>query len=159
MLYDDEIFKHASVAIGSVINRATGRPMRLRVLIQRRWGWTRTAAEIAAEDMRARNVGILSLQSDARLWQQMALFERLPHLLPALLEGLARGRATRDDFHASMSVAEVTVRLLRPVQNLGMVSDIVDAVVQRLGEDARGHIQIAAHDDDKITIHVGEHDG
>ncbi len=153
---DRDLFSLDSVVDGDVVDRR-GRKVRLRAIIQRRWGWPRSAADAAAEVLRAiHHPAAVRLElGTRRSEQQSAVLSAHPEIVTTLLEGLARGRVHRDEHEAGIEVQALEVHFEHAIQNLGLVGDVIDAVAQRLGEEVRDRVKVTAFvDDDEPVIQV-----
>lgn len=129
-----EVLMASSVEDGEVME--DGRPVRLRVILQRRWGWPRAAANAAAEILRARAApgrAVVHLVGAERMQQQQELLRSHPDLVTGLCEGLARGKVHTDEHEAGLRIRRVEVALSHTVHNLGLVSNILALLEQRFG--------------------------
>lgn len=150
---EDQIFAHDAITDGQVRTR-DGRTLRLRLLIQRRWGWPRSASDSAAEVLREAakpNPVVLYFDQERRLKQQASVLQKDPTIFEDLCEGLARGRARADDYHAGIKAKRITIEFSDEVKNFGLIGDIVDSLAQRFGIMVRNDLSIAIfRDDDEV---------
>lgn len=151
-----------SVSEGEVV--ANGKPVRLRTLIGRRWGWPKSASNLAAErleleshmsgkpwvlftdDAGARSGFEKEGAASAREAQQAHLLEVVPGLRHALLEGLA-GRSAREA-RAGEHLFRVNLTFNRPILDAGLVSRIVAVVGDHAGVTSREDLR------ERLSIHT-----
>ena len=112
-----------------------GRPVYLRDLIKRRWGWPKKAAVHAAAVLKEqyRTLGTpvrLYVQQPERGQQQQALFTVAPELLDFLLSGLANG-SSKEAEDCDHEIVGVNVSFVRGVDDDGLVRDITSALAKR----------------------------
>lgn len=123
-----------------------GRVVHFRALVQRRWGWPKKAAFLAADWMlkmarKSAHKAVLHVAAEGRSAQQELLFENIQGLREALCEGLSQ-RAHKDVYHAGDDVESVMIRFPRPISDDGLVRNILHGVATRLGctiDDLRAH--------------------
>lgn len=155
-----ELWFVESVKEGDVVD-GDGKPLRLRTLIARRWGWPKSASAIAADDLELQShltgrPWELRFDDAGRDEQQRKLFDRVEGLQPALLEGLA-GRTTRERW-SGRKVSSISVQLSTPVVEAGLVSRILSVIGDHVGCKTRDEVRDRALinvDDDVVVIGVG----
>lgn len=133
------------VVVGDVTDHR-GKPIDLRRLIQRRWGWPKKSATRAAEYLTRSNDGEdlgfrLPVKGPDRSALQQEILAEVPGVMDDLMEGVAN-RAQRDARTADRPVSQVTIALVRdsefgPVltthEDDGLVTSLVHAVATWLG--------------------------
>lgn len=132
-LWDEDVER---VTEGEVFTH-DGRAVSLRGLIQRRWGWPKKAANLAAGYMlrRAKASGQpaeLWLRRLRRTAQALELISELPELLELILNGLAQD-AQRESRDAERPLSEITIRLNAEIDDDGLSRGVLRAIAARLG--------------------------
>lgn len=155
MLTDRELWDEGvnSVREGDVVS-FEGKPLSLRVIIQRRWGWPKSAADKVARHMKRNgNVNIIWLSHEKREKQQAQMFAEIPDLLTTLCTGLAMG-ASREVDDASRTVSDVHISFRLELLDEGLTTAILKAVANRLGcslEELRSATTVR-HDGDQLQV-------
>lgn len=144
---------------GQVVDR-DGRPLRLRAVIQRRWGWPRAAADMAAERLRATTPSgepvTLWLTNPRRAAQQRALLGSKDGewdgatLEAVLMSGLARG-SSREVYAAGRRLRGISLRFNGEIEDMGLSTEVLEALAQRLGVN----LEILRRD----LVHFSSRDG
>lgn len=138
------------------------RPLHLRAIVQRRWGWPKKSAYAAADYLKQQANGepvVIWLRKNHRQRQQSEIIAALPDVLLDLLSGLSRG-VQKEVFDAGRNVQSVTVMLNRPITDEGMVSEIVRGIGWRLGanmEELRDATSFSTPQDGHIRLVVNAH--
>lgn len=121
---------------GDVVVDGAGRPLRLRTLIARCWGWPKSAAKTAAVQMELENEDwTLHLVGLDREMQQQGLLARCTGLASKLLEGLA-GRSSRES-RSDGRFDRLMIDLSEPVSDHGLISRILGDVGDHIGETSK----------------------
>lgn len=131
-----DLWRVDSVREGEAL-RFDGRPLSMRTLIQRRWGWPKRAAimvsaYLRAEEERTGQPCVLRLTNPQMAIQQAYMFREIPDLISALCSGLANGN-TREEHDADRMVAAVMVLFDKPFTDDGLIRDITKVLANRLG--------------------------
>lgn len=146
-----------------------GRPVYLRDLIKRRWGWPKKAAIAAASFLKSQDgTARLWVANPERTQQQQLLFAAIPSLLDWLCAGLANGssKEAEDCYH---EIVGVNVSFTHAISDDGLIRDVTGALARRLGctpEDVReatsyntgGPVVLMRVDTDRFG-HEGDRDG
>lgn len=124
------------VVVGQVVDD-DGRPLRLRTLIHRLWGWPKSAADLAAEHLRAAAAhngvaATLWLSSSSAVAQQQLLLQQVPGLLQSLLVGLAK-RTSRERHDVALPVRAIEIAISEPISDDGLTKGVLEAIALRLG--------------------------
>lgn len=110
-----------------------GRPVYLRDLIKRRWGWPKKAAIAAAAFLKAQDgTARLWVANPERTQQQQLLFASIPSLLDRLCAGLANG-SSKEAEDCDHEIIGVNVTFSRSIADDGFVRDVTAALARRLG--------------------------
>ncbi len=147
------------VTEGQVVG-ANGKPLRLRTIIARRWGWTKSASYIAADRIELDEhlkgePWKLYVGDESRKRQQADLFERCDGLLEALCGGLA-GRTSRE-VRSGHPISVMTIRFSDPVVDGGLVARSLDLVASHIGVSSQEEIRERSSvivTDGLVAVHV-----
>ena len=138
------------------IHTHDGRVLSLRSILQRTWGLPRRAADLAAE--RIETWGHMSgtdpvvyAAGPERAAQWQRLFSDTPEILEALLVGLARG-SSRNEKHADRHLTGVVLTFRAPVEDVGLVADVIGVVAKHLGTSAEEVRDVTAFDAATDTV-------
>jgi hypothetical protein len=112
-----------------------GRPVHLRDVITRRWGWPKSSALMAAMHLKdqAREHGhsaVVWIRDAERDAQQRELYAAIPDLLRTQNTGLAN-RSSREAYDADHELIGVNISFRRSVSDDGMVNFIIGALARR----------------------------
>jgi len=112
------------------------RPLHLRAMVQRRWGWPKKSAYAAADFLRQEaglNPAVVWLRKSHRQKQQQEIIEANPGILADLLSGLSRGVAQREIFDAGRDVGSITVELSGVITDEGVITEVLRGLGWRFG--------------------------
>ena len=107
------------------------RPLHLRAMIQRRWGWPKKSAYAAADWLRDQAEGepvVVWLRKNHRQRQQAEIMAALPDVLLDLLSGLSRGVAQREIFDAGREVDLITITLNGTITDEGVITEVMRGI-------------------------------
>ena len=166
MIFEDQLWAEGApdrVIDGEVLN-CHGRPVHLRALIQRRWGWPKKAAYAAADFLREESgrsgrPAMLWLDNPHRDEQQNRIINSLgPGVLADLFSGLARG-GSRERHDAAQPIQSITIQFDNLVEDSGMIKGILGAIANRMGcnmEELREASHFSTRTSDvKILVSAG----
>jgi hypothetical protein len=140
-VFEDEVWseKPSSIFDGDVVQRS-GRPIALRYLISRHWGWPKKASLLAVVALRKKhgNEDIeIQLEGPDADRQQIELIQDDPSILSALLVGLRSSSSTESRINDAI-IDSVNLHFVRKGDQGGITDDgltrgILRSVACRLG--------------------------
>lgn len=116
--------KSSSITEGQIV-QSSGRPIALRYLVGRFWGWPKSAAVLAASVLRREADGApveLHLAGTEAESQQAAVIRSNQEIIPALLRGLRIGASTESRVNAEI-VDSIHIAFVRPGDSGGVTDD------------------------------------